>query len=107
MVTSSGYESQSRPTPPHSQEAEESVIGGILVHPAKFNEVAEFLTPEDFYHPALRAIYEAMIELDATSRPIDSLTVVEQMKAQETLDRLRAFNGPNYLTELSDKVVTV
>ncbi len=48
-----------------------------------------------------------MLELDATSRPIDSLTVVEQMKAQETLDRLRAFNGPDYLTELSDKVVTV
>ncbi len=107
MVTSAGYESQNRPTPPHSQEAEESVIGGILVHPAKFNEVAEFLTPEDFYHPALRAIYESMLELDATSRPIDALTVVEQMKAQETIDRLRAFNGPDYLTELMAKVVTV
>jgi replicative DNA helicase len=96
-----------RPTPPHSLEAEESVVGGTLVHPRKFNDVAEFLTPDDFYHPALRAIYEAMIELDASSKPIDSLTVVEQMRALETFDKLRAFNGADYLTELMAKVVTV
>ncbi len=95
------------PTPPHSVEAEESVIGGILVHPRRFNDVAEFLTPDDFYHPALRAIYEAMIELDHTSKPIDALTVVEQMRGLETVDKLRAFNGPDYLTELMSKVVTV
>src|SRR5438445_11968411 len=97
----------SRPTPPHSVEAEESVIGGVLVHARKFNDVAEFLPPDDFYHPALRAIYEAMIELDAASKPIDSLTVVEQMRALETVDKLRAFNGPDFLTELMSKVVTV
>ncbi len=96
-----------RLVPPHSQEAEESVIGGILVHSRKFNDVAEFLVPEDFYHPALRAIYEAMIECDASSKPIDSITVVEQMRALDTLDKLRAFNGPDYLTELMAKVVTV
>jgi replicative DNA helicase len=97
----------SRPTPPHSVEAEESVIGGVLVHARKFNDVAEFLVPDDFYHPALRAIYEAMIELDSSSKPIDSLTVVEQMKALETFEKLRAFNGADYLTELMSKVVTV
>src|ERR1700759_1887673 len=86
--------------PPHSIEAEESVIGGILVHARKFNDVAEFLSAEDFYHPALRAIYEAMLELDATSKPIDSLTVIEQMRAFETCDQLRAVNGAEYLTEL-------
>src|SRR5215831_1057335 len=87
-------------TPPHSVEAEESVIGGVLTYSRKFNDVAEFLQPDDFYHPALRAIYEAMIELDHTSKPIDALTVVEQMRALETVDKLRAFNGPDYLTEL-------
>jgi replicative DNA helicase len=92
---------------PHSQEAEESVIGGILLHPRTFNQVAEFLQPDDFYHPALRAIYEAMLELERSSKPIDSLTVVEQMRALETVEKLRAFNGPDYLTELAAKVVTV
>ncbi len=96
-----------RMVPPHSQEAEESVIGGILVHVKTFNQVAEFLAPEDFYHPALKAIYDAMIELDRVSKPIDALTVVEQMKALETFDKLRAFNGADFLTELMAKVVTV
>jgi replicative DNA helicase len=95
-----------RLTPPHSLEAEESVIGGILVHARKFNDVAEFLVPDDFYHPALRAIYEAMVELDAASKPIDALTVAEQMRAMETIEKLRAFNGADYLTELMAKVVT-
>jgi replicative DNA helicase len=96
----------SRPMPPHSIEAEESVIGGILVHSRKFNDVAEFLVPDDFYHPALRAIYEAMVELDSSSKPIDALTVVEQMRALETFDKLRAFNSADYLTELMSKIVT-
>ncbi len=92
---------------PHSQEAEESVIGGILLHPKTFNTVAEFLQADDFYHPALRAIYEAMIELEQASKPIDQITVGEQMRALETIDKLRAFNGLDYLTELTAKVVTV
>lgn len=96
-----------RPTPPHSIEAEESVVGGILLHAATLNKVAEFLLAEDFYHPALRAIYEAMLELERASKPIDVLTVAEQMKSLETIDKLRAFNGVDYLTELMGKVITV
>lgn len=92
---------------PHSLEAEESVIGGILVHQRKLGDVVQFLVPDDFYHPALRAIYEAMLELVADSKPVDSLTVVEKMRALETFDKLRAFNGSDYLTELMAKVVTV
>src|SRR4051812_24534700 len=95
-----------RPTPPQSIEAEESVIGGILVHSRKFNDVAEFLVADDFYHPALRAIFESMVELDSQSKPIDALTVAEQMRAMDTFDKLRAFNGADYLTELLAKVVT-
>jgi replicative DNA helicase len=106
VVQSAGV-TRGRPTPPHSVEAEESVIGGILVHPVQFNKVAEFLQPDDFYHPALKVIYEAMLELERTSKPIDALTVVEQMKAMETLEKLRAFNGPDFLTELMGKIVTV
>ncbi|MFI5289901.1 MAG: replicative DNA helicase, partial [Polyangia bacterium] len=96
-----------RPTPPHSQEAEESVIGGVLLHSATFNKVVEFLQPDDFYHPALRAIYEAMLELERASKPIDMLTVAEQMKSLETLDKLRAFGSTDFLIELQGKVVTV
>lgn len=99
--------SNGRRVPPHSSEAEESVIGGILVHPKTFNQVAELLTPEDFYHPAQRAIYEAMVELDRAGKPIDALTVVEQMRALDTVDKLRAFHGADHLTVLMSQIVTV
>ena len=105
--TTSSLGAGRRPAPPQSQEAEESVIGGILVHARTFNDVTEFLTAEDFYHPALRAIFEAMLELDRVGKPIDALTVAEQMRAGETFDKLRAFGGADYLTELMSKVVTV
>lgn len=93
--------------PPHSIEAEESVIGGILVHAATLLVVLPLVKVDDFYHPALRAIYEAMLELNADSKPVDALTVVEQMRATETFEKLRAFNGADYFIELQSKVVTV
>ncbi len=96
-----------RPTPPSSQEAEESVIGGILVHQKKFNDVAAILLPEDFYQPSLRSIYEAMMDLTLRSKPIDALTIQEQMKVLETFDNLRRLGGADYLVDLMTKVVTV
>lgn len=94
-------------TLPHSVEAEESVVGMPLVHPVVFDQAAGTLIPEDFYHPALRAIYEAELELKRQSKPIDALTVAEQMKAMALYDRLHAFGGEAYLADLMSKVVTV
>jgi replicative DNA helicase len=96
-----------RPAPPHNLQAEESVIGGVLVHARKLSDIAPLVSPDDFYHPALRAIYEAMIELESEGSPVDALTVTVKMRALETFDKLRAFNGEDYLTDLQSKVVTV
>jgi replicative DNA helicase len=96
----------SAPEPAHSTEAESSCIGITLVNPKKFYEVSAELQPDDFYHPALRSIYEAMIELDHAGKPIDALTVAEQMRALGTIDKLRAFGGTDYFTELMAKIVT-
>jgi hypothetical protein len=87
-------------------DAEESVIGGILVHSRKFAEVSACVGPSDFHHPSLRAIYEAMVELDGASHPIDPVTVAERMRSTDTIDSLRAVGGTDYLTELTAKVVT-
>lgn len=95
------------PVPPQSVEAEESVIGAILVHPKKFIEVADLLTAEDFYQPALRSLYEAMVVLDQHAKPIDALTVIDQMKTLETIDRLNALGGTVYLEELTRKLITI
>lgn len=92
---------------PWSQDAEMSVVGGILLHPAAFVQVADLVQPEDFYHPAHAAIFEAMVALDHASKPIDAITVAEQMKASDTLHKLRAFHGESYFAELTSAVVTV
>ncbi len=92
---------------PYSQEAEMSVIGGILLYPKAFSQVAEHVTPDDFYHPAHAAIYRSIVELDEAGKPIDQITVAEQMKANDSYSMLRAFNNEAYFAELVSVVVTV
>jgi replicative DNA helicase len=94
------------PTHP-SDEEEESVLGGILLHPSTFDRVAEILQPDDFYHPARKAIYESMQELAQASTPIDYLTVRDKMRALETLARLNQLGGGDYLIELQNRVVSL
>lgn len=92
---------------PHSVEAEESIVGGILVHGKAIGSVAEYLRAEHFHHPVLAAIFAAMLSLEDASRPIDALTVADEMRKQETFDRLRSCRGTEYFGELMGKVITV
>src|SRR4051794_23262737 len=92
---------------PYNLEAEKSVVGGILLYPKAFHQVADLVEPGDFYHPAHAALYQAMIDLDGTSRPIDQLSVVEQMRASDTYGKLRGVNGEAYFAELFSAVVTI
>ena len=92
---------------PWSEEAEKSVVGGVLVHPKAFHQVADVLDSEDFYHPAHAAIFQAMCDLDHTGKPIDPITIAEQMRTSETYHKLRAFNGDVYFSELASSVVTI
>src|SRR4051794_41821201 len=74
--------------PPHSIEAEQSVLGAILlsdkVHYAYVIE--EGLRPEDFYRERHRAIYASMLDLYNESEPIDVLTVTEHLRARGRLE---------------------
>ncbi len=92
---------------PWSQDAEMSVVGGILLHPVAFVQVADVVQPIDFYHPAHQAIFTAMVELDEASKPIDAITVAEQLRATDSFHKLRAFNGESYFAELTSAVVTI
>jgi replicative DNA helicase len=80
---------------PHSLEAEETVLGAILLSPAKLVEAAAYVSPADFYHPQYAAVFEAMQELANKQRPIDCVTVAEEVKANERNqpDLLRLFEG--------------
>jgi replicative DNA helicase len=89
--------------PPHSQEAEESVIGAMLIDKDAVIAVAEFLLPEDFYDERLREIYDACLALYEERVPIDVLTVTQALKKKKTLKSI----GPSsFLAELANKVPT-
>lgn len=91
--------------PPHSVEAEQSVLGAMLLERDAVYVSLEILKPEDFYKEAHREIFEAMVSLFAKEEPLDLLTLTEELRARETLE---AIGGIPYLTSLTSNVpVTV
>ena len=91
-----GYKS-----PPHSREAEESVIGAVLLSEDAVNEVMDLLHPEDFYVPAHQAVFEGIRELFDSSQAIDVVTVAEVLRRRGELEKV---GGVQYLTRLVDIV---
>jgi len=89
--------------PPHSEPAERSVLGSILIDRDCYYKVSDYIKPEDFYSPAHKEIYTAMFELAKESQPIDIVTVAERLKSRKALD---AAGGRAYLSGLSAEVPT-
>jgi len=89
--------------PPQSLEAEQSVLGSVLIDRDAIVEVAEFLRPDDFYRQAHALIYAAMLELFERREPIDIVTVAEVL---ERSDQLEQIGGRSYLTSLSNQTPT-
>ncbi len=84
--------------PPHNLEAEEAVLGAILINSNDvLNRVVEILTPDSFYNPKNRLIYEAMFAFYNQNKPIDVLTLGEHFSAKNQLD---AIGGREYLNDL-------
>jgi replicative DNA helicase len=94
-----------RPTPtlPHQREAEEAVLGAVLLNAEVYFEIAHLLTPDDFFLHRNRWIWEAFTRLQEQRLPIDILTVSEELERQ---DRLQETGGPAYLTALINNVPT-
>lgn len=88
---------------PHSREAEEAVIGSVLINPEVYEDLAAFLQPRDFYLIRLRWIWEAYTRLKEKRLPIDSLIVSETL---DDMGRLEEIGGPAYLTALLNQVPT-
>ncbi len=91
---------------PHSREAEEAVIGAIIIEPDLFYEMSEILTngSKDFYIHRLGFIWDAFAALVRRNMPIDNLTVCEQL---DSVGRLEEIGGPAYLTALLNQVPTI
>ena len=88
---------------PHSREAEEAVIGAILINPEAYYDVASFLQADDFYIIRHRWVWQAFNRLHEQRVPIDFLTVTE---ALDQMGQLAEAGGPAYLTALINNVPT-
>lgn len=86
---------------PYSLEAEQAVLGSILVDPACLSQAAVFVNPESFYLPQHSAIFAAMLLLDSTGAKIDPLIVLDSLVQQGVYDNA---SGRNYLLELAQMV---
>jgi replicative DNA helicase len=89
--------------PPHSVEAEQAVLGGILFSPDSFNRIVELLRAEDFYRGPHKHIFEAMVGLYDQNEPIDIVTVSEMLNDKESLE---AAGGRSYVMDLALSVAT-
>ena len=89
--------------PPQNIEAEQSVLGGVLIENEAVHKVMEILTPEDFYRDAHRKIYDALIDLAERDEPADLITLTNELRKKEHLDSV---GGASYVTSLIDSVVT-
>ncbi|MFP2769718.1 replicative DNA helicase [Oceanisphaera sp. KMM 10153] len=84
--------------PPHSFEAEQSVLGGLLLDNNAWDRVAEKVSEPDFYSRPHRLIFQAMQRLSQLSSPIDLITVQEELERHESLDTVGGFS---YLVEIA------
>lgn len=89
--------------PPRDLDLEQAVLGGLMLEKDAYTAVCDILKPESFYDPGHQKIYEAIQTLGARQAAIDMLTVMEQLKLNDTLAEV---GGPAVLAELTSRVTS-
>lgn len=89
--------------PPQNLDAEKSLLGAVLIDEEVLADVSEHVTPKDFYDKRHAAIYGGMMRLYEKHRPVDLLTLTDELKKKDELDTI---GGSAYLTELTNYVPT-
>ncbi len=89
--------------PPNNQEAEQAVLGSMMLEKEAVYTVMEILLPEDFYKESHQLMYKALLNLDANGEPIDMITVTEELRQQNNLDKV---GGVGYIATIANTVPT-
>lgn len=89
--------------PPQNIEAEQAVLGAMLISKEAIAEAAQILIPVDFYREAHRIVYEAMLDLANKNQAVDNLTVIEQLNKSGQLEKV---GGIAFVTALANTVPT-
>jgi replicative DNA helicase len=93
----------SRKLPPQHIEAEQSILGGILIENEAINRVMEILDADDFYRDTHRKIFNALVNLSERDEPADLITLTNELRK---IDQLDSIGGASYLASLVDSVPT-
>lgn len=88
---------------PQDKDVEEAVLGALMLEKDAYTTVCDILKPESFYEPKHQRIYEAIQSLGASQQPIDMLTVVDQLRLNNTLAEV---GGPVVISELTSRVLS-
>jgi replicative DNA helicase len=89
--------------PPHNLEAEQAILGSILINNDAFNQVVDILSGEDFYREAHACIFEGMLTLYNKDDPVDLITLPQVLRGMDTLERV---GGTDYLASLVEGTST-
>ena len=85
--------------PPQSLEAEQSVLGGLMLDDRSWFELVDLLQPNDFYRTQHQIIFEAMMAIENKDEPLDAVTLSEELQNQGRLEKV---GGVGYLAEVAD-----
>ena len=89
--------------PPQNIEAEQSVLGAILIDQGAIAKISDILQPEDFYREAHKLVYRSAMSLFERGEAIDFITVIDMLRREESLERA---GGISYITSLANGVPT-
>ncbi|NEQ32514.1 MAG: replicative DNA helicase [Leptolyngbya sp. SIO4C5] len=103
MVQELNFQPTSDRLPPQNVDAEEAILGGILLDPEALSRVTEILQPEAFYIEAHRDIYRAALDLQSRGRPTDLMSLATWLKDQNKLEKV---GGQSRLAQLVDRVIS-
>jgi replicative DNA helicase len=87
--------------PPHSVEAEQSVLGGLLLEASALDKISDLMTADDFYRQEHRLIFSQIVRLSELAKPVDVITVAEALEIAGELDKV---GGLPYLGGLAQNV---
>ena len=88
---------------PQAVEIEKAVLGALMIDKDAFSVISEIIRPESFYEPRHQKIYTAVQALNMSERPVDIMTVTEELRHEGTLEDV---GGPGYILEISSKVAS-
>lgn len=91
-------------SPPHSLEAEQSVLGALMVDNQQWDNVSEILMPDDFFRNEHRQLFRTMMKLAEASSPLDVITLGETLEKEKLLESV---GGMVYITEMAENTPSI